>query len=314
MTDDFAARVYPVFLYVLNLLERVNSPSASDPTPEEVSSQCRKLLGPFDVRGVRQQEYELARSALVYWIDEVLVNSRWSYAPQWSNHTLERELFDSRDRAWQFYKKAKAARALSRLDALETFYLCVCFGFTGLYREGRLKPPSSEIVVPGTQSDAGSPASPEAAHQSIHDTAEIDEPPSSDQTTELPGGGVEASWFAGESAESANETWGLGGDFGNEDALASLAQTMDDQRDALPDRLAGNVDSSLPATLQEWAETVYSQIAPEALRDFTPHGRPGSLRDAMPLSGRRALRRSSQILGWTFMATILLVTVKLFFN
>lgn len=138
MNDAFAAKVYPTILYVLDLVDRIRSRRGGEPTPQEEFPRLKQYIGQLDSRGTDQRDFELAKAALVYWIDEMLVNSDWSYASYWKDNTLERELYDSRDRAWEFFEKAKTARTLSRPDALETYYLCVALGFLGIYRGGEV--------------------------------------------------------------------------------------------------------------------------------------------------------------------------------
>src|SRR5262249_6971702 len=76
--------------------------------------------------------------AFVFWIDEVLVNSNWSFASDWKDNPLEREIFGSRSRAWKFFENANLARALERTDALEAFAWTAALGFRGIYRNDSL--------------------------------------------------------------------------------------------------------------------------------------------------------------------------------
>jgi type VI secretion system protein ImpK len=78
-------------------------------------------------------DYELARHALVYWIDEVLINSPWRHAMEWRQRILEWDLYQERLRADRFYEKAQEAEALASTDPLEVYYLCVALGFRGRY-------------------------------------------------------------------------------------------------------------------------------------------------------------------------------------
>ncbi|CAK9081108.1 Type VI secretion system baseplate component TssK1 [Durusdinium trenchii] len=84
-------------------------------------------------------DFSLAKSAMVYWIDELLVNSDWTYASQWRDNPLEREIYGSRNRAWKFFENADYARSLESTDALEVFGQCVALGFQGIYRSESLR-------------------------------------------------------------------------------------------------------------------------------------------------------------------------------
>jgi type VI secretion system protein ImpK len=80
-------------------------------------------------------DWQLAKYALVSWIDDVLIDAPWEGRLWWKENALEVEVFNTRLRNEQFYIKAKEATSLARKDALETFYVCAVLGFRGLYRD-----------------------------------------------------------------------------------------------------------------------------------------------------------------------------------
>jgi type VI secretion system protein ImpK len=136
MTPRFAQAVDPILLHVLNLLERLTaneSPSAPD---EQV--RIGALIDQAEAIVGRGQEWELAKYALVSWIDEVLLETPWEGRDWWSNHVLEVRLFNTRECNEQFYLRAREASTLPRRDALEVYYVCVVLGFRGLYRDPNL--------------------------------------------------------------------------------------------------------------------------------------------------------------------------------
>jgi type VI secretion system protein ImpK len=111
MTPNFAQAVDPIFLYVLALLDRISRDTK--PKPQEERARIRALIDEAEARLGSSAEWELAKYALVSWIDEMLVNSR-----------------ECNER---FYIKAQQASTASGRDALEVFYVCVILGFRGLY-------------------------------------------------------------------------------------------------------------------------------------------------------------------------------------
>ena len=133
MTPEFANAVDPVFLHILGLLDRINRDEEVSATVERI--QIIGLLDHAEALIGAGEEWELARYALVSWIDEVLVEAPWSGREWWSNNVLEMELFNSRACYEQFFVQAKTASALLERDAMEVFYVCVVLGFRGLYRD-----------------------------------------------------------------------------------------------------------------------------------------------------------------------------------
>jgi type VI secretion system protein ImpK len=132
MTPQFTRAVDPILLHVLGLLDRIGRGEPVSPQQERVTilaliDQAEAIVG-------ADRPWELARYALVSWIDEVLVDAPWDGRDWWSNNVLEVELFNTRLCFERFYVWAQEASTLPQRDALEVFYVCVVLGFRGLYR------------------------------------------------------------------------------------------------------------------------------------------------------------------------------------
>lgn len=136
MTPKIAQAVDPVFLHILELLDRIGG--GESPSPQEERLKIRSVLDRAEALVGRGPEWELAKYALASWIDEVLLESPWEGREWWNNNVLEVELFNTRLCNEQFYVKAQEASTLTRRDALEVFYVCVVLGFRGLYRDSSL--------------------------------------------------------------------------------------------------------------------------------------------------------------------------------
>ncbi len=133
MTPNFAQAVDPIFMYTLALLDRIGR--AAKPIPQEERARIRALIDDAEARLGSMTEWELAKYAMVSWIDEMLIDAFWDGREWWSNNILEIELFNSRQCHELFFLKAQQASALSGRDALEVFYVCVILGFRGLYHD-----------------------------------------------------------------------------------------------------------------------------------------------------------------------------------
>jgi type VI secretion system protein ImpK len=133
MTPNFAQAVDPIFMYVLALLDRISR--EAKPVPQEERARTRALIDEAEARLGSGTEWELAKYALVSWIDEMLVDAYWEGREWWSNNVLEIELFNSRECNEKFFLKAQQATTVAGRDALEVFYVCVILGFRGLYHD-----------------------------------------------------------------------------------------------------------------------------------------------------------------------------------
>lgn len=136
MTPKFAQAVDPIFLYVLDLLRRIDDDENPDPHDERL--KIRAQIDQAEATLGTSEEWNLAKYAIVSWIDEMLVDSPWDGREWWSNNVLEVEFFNTRLCNEQFYIQAKKAATLPRRDGLEVFYNCVVLGFRGLYRDPML--------------------------------------------------------------------------------------------------------------------------------------------------------------------------------
>lgn len=134
MTPNFALAVDPIFLHVLRLVERLDAGETL--APAEVKRGIETPLHQADTLLRNGKDWALAKYALVVWIDDVLINSRWDHNQEWAdNYLLEVDLYESREAYDKFYIEAETAKKLPTSDALEVFYVCVVLGFRGMYRD-----------------------------------------------------------------------------------------------------------------------------------------------------------------------------------
>lgn len=133
MTDAFADLVSPVLRHVVDLQHAVDQ--GEHPPLFTVRDRLLALLAEADQKAAAStqlhHDYTLAKYALVYWLDEVLINSSWEHAQEWGQHILEWDLFRERLRADRFFERAREAEALAGTDPLEVYLLCGALGFRG---------------------------------------------------------------------------------------------------------------------------------------------------------------------------------------
>ena len=133
MTPRFSKAVDPLFLHVLGLLERIGR--GEQPVPKDERLWVRGLIDQAEGQLGQGNDWQLAKYALVSWIDDVLIEAPWEGRGWWKENALEVEIFNTRLRNEQFYVKARDASSLAQKDSLEVFYVCAVLGFRGLYRD-----------------------------------------------------------------------------------------------------------------------------------------------------------------------------------
>ncbi len=136
MTPRFALAVDPIFQRVLALLDQMAQGRTLDPAAEQLA--IRELIERGEAIVGCSREWDLARYALVSWIDEMLVDTPWNGADWWNDNILEITLFNTRLSSEQFFHHAAEASELPQRNAFEVYYNCVLLGFRGFYRSGKL--------------------------------------------------------------------------------------------------------------------------------------------------------------------------------
>jgi type VI secretion system protein ImpK len=86
--------------------------------------------------GIPQDTLTQAKYAVAAYLDEMIINSRWSLRDQWSSKPLQYDFFGEFVAGEGFYKRLDAVRNRLPvdLDLLEVFAMCLIFGFEGQYR------------------------------------------------------------------------------------------------------------------------------------------------------------------------------------
>jgi len=133
MTPEFSEAVDPIFMHVLRLLERIER--GESPSPKEERQRILGWINQGEAHMGQSQDWELAKYALVAWVDDLLIESAWDGQAFWNENALERELFGYREAFDLFFPRAREASALPKRNALEVFYVCVVLGFRGPYRD-----------------------------------------------------------------------------------------------------------------------------------------------------------------------------------
>ncbi|MDV6033362.1 DotU family type IV/VI secretion system protein [Stieleria sp.] len=138
MTPRFADAVDPILIHAFSLMERIDG--GVEIAPAEEKRTLEGLLQQADSRlSGYTEDWDLAKYALVTWIDEMLVDAHiWSGQNWWRDNVLEWSLFNTRRCNDLYYVNATTALNAGSDDALQLIYVCVMLGFRGLYRDPKL--------------------------------------------------------------------------------------------------------------------------------------------------------------------------------
>ncbi len=86
--------------------------------------------------GVAQEDVQLAKFAMVAFIDETILSSNWTQKDRWLARPLQLEIYDRYDAGEEFFERLEGLRSrrAQQAEILEVYYLCMALGFKGRYQ------------------------------------------------------------------------------------------------------------------------------------------------------------------------------------
>lgn len=134
MNRQLMEKAEPVIDLLVGFRIRIKSGEEIDP-----GYLRRKILESLDVMvsGMSSipelhNKIETVKHVLVYFADEVILDSGWSHVDGWFEDLLELELFNSRLGGEQFYEKLEKV-GMADAEMAELFYTCLSLGFRGKF-------------------------------------------------------------------------------------------------------------------------------------------------------------------------------------
>src|SRR5688572_29559965 len=126
---------------LLNFIQSIRK--AAD--PGEYDPFRSKVEGLFSAMEQRAREsdfpnplIELAKFALVGFLDETILLSSWAMRDLWAGNPLQLQYFNEVSAGEEFYTKLEGLRNADdpkKLDVLEVYFLCLALGFKGKYAD-----------------------------------------------------------------------------------------------------------------------------------------------------------------------------------
>lgn len=95
----------------------------------------RLLLASQDLmttENIDVEDFDQARFAVIAWVDDTIMNSRWSEKGRWQQEQLQRRFYQMADAGEVFFERLNKLGPHQR-DVREVYYLCLAMGFKGQY-------------------------------------------------------------------------------------------------------------------------------------------------------------------------------------
>ena len=124
--------VRPLLVELSYLRRRENMPPA-DVLFEYARKQLNRLRAKLQELGLPPEDVTDAYYALVAFVDEVMQADQGPLKDFWQAHLLQLELFGETRAGEGLFDRLSRARDERRLPVLRVYYLCLLFGFHGIY-------------------------------------------------------------------------------------------------------------------------------------------------------------------------------------
>ncbi|MDH4079511.1 MAG: type IVB secretion system protein IcmH/DotU [Nitrospira sp.] len=139
MSEERTKRITEVFSDLLVLGSYLKE-TRDIGSPDHLRTRLHHLFQQADEaakkNGIPSDTVAHARYAVAAYLDEMIINSQWTYREQWASRPLQYDFFGEFVAGEGFFRRLDTIRRGSPLDAnlLEVYGLCLIFGFEGQYR------------------------------------------------------------------------------------------------------------------------------------------------------------------------------------
>lgn len=115
--------------------------ASKDPgSAPEVKSKISNIFSEFETKarssGFKPESIQTAKYAMVAFIDESVLSSKFPMKDEWAGSPLQLEYFNDFAAGEEFYNKLKQVRASAdsdKRDLIQVYFLCLTHGFKGMY-------------------------------------------------------------------------------------------------------------------------------------------------------------------------------------
>ena len=124
--------IRPLLVELAYLRQREHMPPA-DVLFSHARNRLNTLRAKLEELGVAPADVQDMYYALVAFVDEAMQADQGPLKDFWRAHLLQLELFGETRAGEGFFDRLANAQADNRLDVLRVYYLCLLFGFQGIY-------------------------------------------------------------------------------------------------------------------------------------------------------------------------------------
>jgi type VI secretion system protein ImpK len=130
-------RLTDIFMELLAYVTYFNkSVAVKQASYDQVKADITRMMSDIEIRigqtNINPDDFDLARFAVVAWVDETLLSCQWQDKGRWQKEPLQRLYYQTADAGELFFDRLNAIGPHQR-DVREVYYLCLAMGFKGRY-------------------------------------------------------------------------------------------------------------------------------------------------------------------------------------
>jgi type VI secretion system protein ImpK len=114
----------------------LKSPGVKQSSYDKVKGNIQRLIAQsescIENEKISREDYNLARFAVLAWVDEAIMSSSWDGRVQWQREKLQRLYYQTEDAGEIFFDRLNTL-GFQKREVREVFYMCLVLGFTGQY-------------------------------------------------------------------------------------------------------------------------------------------------------------------------------------
>jgi len=130
-------RLIDCFINIISFVAFFLKSSGTRPSSyDKIRANIQRLIAQSEIcienEKVSREDYDMARFAVLAWVDEAVMSSSWDGRAQWQREKLQRLYYQTEDGGEIFFDRLNTI-GLQKREVREVFYMCLALGFTGQY-------------------------------------------------------------------------------------------------------------------------------------------------------------------------------------
>ena len=135
--ENLDMRLIDCFVNIISFVDFfLKSPGVKQSSYDKVRANIQRLIvqseSCIENEKISREDYDLARFAVLAWVDETIMSSSWEGRTHWQREKLQRVYYQTEDAGEIFFDRLNTI-GFQKREVREVYYMCLALGFTGQY-------------------------------------------------------------------------------------------------------------------------------------------------------------------------------------